>query len=235
MDDSQRDESISRAREFLRLEAYSEAEALLSHLIQEIESQFGEEATELITPLYLYAKSVSKQHPWNTFVPDARVALERALRLAVGLYGEESARTKRLHEALAVCLHAAGETGLAATHMAVVVRLAEHAHGNGVLLAHALTGMADMLLDLKRFEEALSTYTRAFNMAGDRGDELQDSMILYGQGRCLIGMGRHADAIPILERAHTWFLSRSRSSRMAQELQGLLACARREVADEHAR
>ena len=232
MDDSHRADPINKAKELLRGEAYGDAETLLSELIRDIESKLGEEAPELITPLYLYAKSISKQHPWNVLPPNERAALERALRIAVALHGEESPRTKNLRETLAVCLDAGGETALAATHMAIVVRLAERVHGDGVLLAHALNGLADMLLRLNRFEEALATYTRAFSMAGDRGHELMDFGILWGQGRCLIGMGRHADAIPFLERALGWCLQTfGERNRVTVEVRDWLERARRGDAD----
>lgn len=223
MADPARDEAMNKAKELLRREAYAEAEALLLHLIQDMESRLGRDAPELIDPLYLYARSVSKQRVWNILPTRERAALERALELAVRLHGEESPRTKKLRENFAVCLNAAGEAALAAAHMAIVVRIAERVHGEGVLLAFALAGLANILFDLKRFEEAASLYERAFKMAGGRGDEVMDFGLLYGQGRCLVEMNRCVDAISFLERAHCSCVQRfGERNRITEEVKGWL-------------
>ncbi|AUX44906.1 uncharacterized protein SOCE26_063760 [Sorangium cellulosum] len=218
MDDPHLAEAVGRARELLEREAYAEAEALLSGLIRDIESRSGDRAPELITPLSLYARAVTQQHPWTTLPEGARAALERGLRLAIEHHGEQSRRAVRFHETLALNLHAAGEADLAYPHMVHVVRFAERTHGEGVLLAHQLSGLADILLSAGRYEEALATYERTFGILSGRGEELSEFTLLFGKGRCLIEMGHHADAVPVLERAHTWFLGRFGDNRRAKEL-----------------
>ncbi|WP_437764479.1 tetratricopeptide repeat protein [Sorangium sp. So ce281] len=210
----------------LRRGAYAEAEELLSGLIHDIESRSGDRAPELINPLYQYARAVSQQYPWTTLPHRERAALERALRLAVEHHGEESRLAARIQSVLALSLSSCGEAALACTHMMNVVRFTERAHGDGVLLAHALGGLADMLLDAGRWEEALATYERASCMMRGRGDELAEFTLLFGKGRCLIAMGRHPDAVPVLERAYTWFLGRFGDNRRAKELLAWLDRAR---------
>ncbi|AUX44921.1 uncharacterized protein SOCE26_063910 [Sorangium cellulosum] len=226
MNDPHLAEAVGRARELLRREAYAEAEVLLSGLIGDIESRAGDSAPALITPLYLYAKALSKQHPWTTMPHSERAALERALRLAVEHHGEGSRRAVQIQETLATRLWSAGEAELACSHMMHVVRFTELAHGEGVPLAHALSGLAGMLLDAGRCEEALAAYERAFGIMSGRGEELYEFTLLFGKGRCLIEMGRHADAVPVLDRAYTWFLGRFGDNRRAKELLAYVERAR---------
>ena len=221
------DDSLRKASELLRNKDYREAEALLSRLIRDIESDRGKEAPQLLNPLYLHAKSIRKQHPWNTFPPEERASLERALRLAVRRYGEDSPHTKEMRVTLADSLRAAGDPAAAIPHMAIALRISERVHGEGALLAHDLAGLAGMLFDDKRFAEALSVFMRAFSMAGDRGNELTDFLLLWGQNRCLVELGRYADAIPSLERALGWCqLKYGDRNRVTLELRELLTRAR---------
>lgn len=233
MSDPHLAEAVSRARELLRRGAYADAEELLSGLIHDIESRSGDRAPELIAPLYLYARAVGQQSPWDTLPHRERAALERALRLAVEHDGEESRRAVRIQERLAVCLSSSGNAELACPHMMNVVRFTERAHGNGVLLAHTLGWLADMLLDAGRWEEALATYERASGMMSGTGNELAEFTLLFGKGRCLIAMGRYADAVPVLERAYTWFLGRFGDNRRAKELLVWLDRARLGAAEAH--
>ncbi|WP_437957915.1 tetratricopeptide repeat protein [Sorangium sp. So ce119] len=226
-------EAVGRAREFLRRGAYADAEELLSGLIHDIESRSGDRAPELIVPLHLYARAVGQQHPWTTLPHRERAALERALRLTVEHHGEESRRAVQIKEMLALRLSSSGEVELACTHMMDVVRLMELAHVDGVLLAHALGGLADMLLDAGRLEETLATYERASGIMSGRGDELAEFTLLFGKGRCLIEMGRHPDAVKVLERAYTWFLGRFGDNRRAKELLAWLDRARLGAAEAH--
>jgi tetratricopeptide (TPR) repeat protein len=221
------DRKLQESRRLLHESAYREAENLLLERIEEIELQMGQDVPQLIEPLYLYAQSVSKQHPWSTLLFKEEMALERGLGLAVRYCGENSRRTMRIRETLAVRLRSTGRIAVAAEHMAIVVCEAERIHGEGVLLAHAINGLADMFIDLRRFEEAVVAYERSFEMTRGCGDELMDFAILFGQGRCLVELGRYGEAVLSLERACEWFARRfGESNPRTSELRNWLERAR---------
>jgi tetratricopeptide (TPR) repeat protein len=193
--------TVAHARELIERGAYGEAEAVLLRVVEDVKLRLGEEACELIVPLYRLAEAMSKQRPWNVFPPKEKEVLERALCIARNSYGDESAQATRIRETLAASLRAADETEDAAQHMRVVVRAKERIHGEGILLAHALNGLAEMLLALEKHADAAAAYERAFAMAGDRGDETMDFIARFGRGRALVSMGHNSEAIPLLERA----------------------------------
>jgi hypothetical protein len=194
-------QAVKRARELIDQRAYREAEDMLFGVIQDVESRCGDLAAELIIPLYRYAEAMSRQRPWNVFPPREREVLERALHIASATYGEESLQATRVRETLAASLSAAGKLEAAVQHMRTVVRVKERMHGEGIIVAHALNGLAEVLLTLEKPAEGAATYERAFRMAADRGDDVMDYTIRVGWGRALVLLERHAEAVPLLERA----------------------------------
>ena len=232
-DRSDRDDRVAKGWELIWSEAHPEAEALFLDLVREVEAQFGEEAPELIQPLYGYARSMNKQPPWDVFHPKEREALERALHLACRAYGEESPQAIRVRDTLVYRLTDSGEYELAIQHLEIAVRVKGPILGEGILLAHHLNWLARLHADLGQHAKALSIYERAFAMAGDRGHDHADYEMNLGRGKALLNLGRHAEAIPLLERAYAWCFNKyGLHNRWTVDLQGWLDRAREGLKNE---
>jgi len=230
MTEASREERIGRVRELLEAGEYASAEALIREVVREIQLTAGSDAPDLIVPLYLYAKSISGQHSWNVFHQEEEDALTRSLEIATHVYGEDSPRSLSIRETLAICLRAADRTPSAIEHMEFVVRVKQRVRVDNVILAHALNGLAEMYVDVERYAEAESLYERSFRMAGNQGDEIMDLVIWLGRARALMGMGLHAEAAPLLERAQGWVQQKyGATGRRAKELETWLDLARRGV------
>ncbi len=218
-----REACLATARQLIKGGAAKDAAALLHELILATERVSGVESSELIEPIYLRARSIAKQHPWNELPAEERDLLERALRLAQMHHGEDAPRTVSIRESLASALHASNQTGDAVEPMGLVVRAKERVHGDGVLLAHAINGLAEMHLQLGHFDEAASLFERSAAMATGKGDALMDFLIWFGYGRALVGLNRTEEAIEVLSRAHAWLVGKyGERNRSTLELRELL-------------
>jgi tetratricopeptide (TPR) repeat protein len=222
-------EALAKANELMERGAFAEAESVLLGAVDDIERRLGKVARELITPLYRYAHAISRQHAWNAFSSKEDEALERALDIACRIFGEESRQATGIRETLADRLMASGEPRLAAQQMQIVVRVKECIYdGKGTLLAHAINGLANMLLDAGNYTESAAAYERAFDIAGNRGEERMDFSMRFGRGRALVCAGRCSEAVPQLERALEWYLNKyGERSRMTIEVRDWLERARK--------
>jgi len=223
-------DAIRQAKSLLGKRAAADAKRLLQDAITAAETELGSDAPELIELLCLFVESNRTERPWNVFPDDERKSLERALSLARTRHGDESPETMRVHEMLGVRLLAAKAFDEAAEHLALVARVKERIYGDGVIAAHALNGLADARLNLRQFADAHALYERSFEMAGGRGDDLMDFTINFGKARSLMGMGRHPEAVTVLEGAYDWFSKRFGKT-SARELHAWLEAARKGLSD----
>jgi hypothetical protein len=228
MDEAELAGHVGAARKLLRADAAAQAEALLRDLVRALEAEFGAEAPELIECLYLLARALSKQRAWNSITEEEQQLLERALRIATGFSGEDSRWSLTIREALAVGLRAAGLVSQARTHMEIVVRSKERALGEGILLAHAVNGLAEMNLELGEFAAAAALYRRSAAMIAGAGETAMETLTALGQGRALLGLERHAEALPFLELAHRHYLATyGERNRATEEVRAYVELARR--------
>jgi tetratricopeptide (TPR) repeat protein len=128
----------------------------------------------------------------------------RAISIAEAHFDNTDARLVRLLSGVAIDLEAIGEYDEARAHLVRALHISEGVQGDGPRTSLLLSHLTDVLLELNRPAEALPYAERALDTEEPRTDELASIGISYAcraLGRCLMGVGRNAEAIVCLERS----------------------------------
>lgn len=212
-------EPISRVLELARslLENGSADEART--VLRDAAAHHRQAATGEALRLFLMLAKVERaSSAWDELSESERSSLETALSLAQSIHGAGSPQAAQVHELLGAALHASGDAAESVPHMEEVVSAAERWHGRGVLLANALIGLGQALLDSAQAERALAAFERAIENARD-GELLPLLSAHFGAGRAYLSMGLGGEALTHLERAHEIFVGQfGGTGRRAKEL-----------------
>jgi eukaryotic-like serine/threonine-protein kinase len=134
---------------------------------------------------------------------EARPLAEQALTVTREAYGPEHARVASVEWALALIEMKVGDDASAEQHMRHALAIAERVNGP----SHANVGeyasvLADVLVKEGRYADAVPLYRRALAIAGNNGQDAAE--VQAGLGVALLGLGRPADAVVVLEAALQW-------------------------------
>ena len=182
---------------------YAEARRIFEKGIHLAEATWGQEASELISPLMWLAIAVDERRPHEH--PDCPRVLtleERALRIAETALGRGHPRTASVLENMGLTLSTLKMWEEARHATARALEIIERVNGETGRTGHLLGALVWILLEMKRPAEALPMCYRIVRIEERNGENSVGVRTgLCQLGRCLLDLGRGTDALPHLERA----------------------------------
>ena len=182
---------------------YGEARRIFERGIHLAEAIWGQEASELISPLMWLAIAVDERRPHEH--PDCPRVLaleERALRIAETAFGRDHPQTASVLEGLGMTLWTLKRLEEARNAIAEALRVISRYAGEGWRTNALIRTMVSILLEMRRPDDALPFCERALLIATKAGGDTIEMMTASWQfGRCLLDVGRGTEALPHLERA----------------------------------
>lgn len=176
------------------------------------EQSYGPDAPQIIEPLFWFSGSVAP--PSSTDVSQISTSitlLQRALRIAEIHFGTDSVKLVRILSVIAINLKVIKKLEEANQYYLRALHISETTWGDSPGVRLLLASLIDVILEMGRPAEALPYAERALHLEEHRKDDLAPVGIGWAcraLGRCLMGVGRNAEAALYLERCLTIFKAR---------------------------